>query len=266
MVVDHFTRFAQAYACNQFKFCFPSKLHHDQGREFENMLFSKLEEYSGIQSSHTTPYHAAGNSQAEKFNRTLLSMLRNLTDEAKADWKSSLAKVVHVYNCTCSEAKGYAPYYLLYGRNPRLPVDIMFSLTPSDQSASQSGYASKWRSRMQEAYRIASKTAQSHQSRAKKCYDKKTHGVELQSGGRVLVTNVRDKRGPGKLRSYWEEEICIVVKRKHKDSPVYVVRPEKGVGRTRVLHRNLLLPCDFLPIEEDKLEKRKTKSNTVKRK
>lgn len=282
VVVDHFTCFAQAYACTNksaktaakkifgdfvLKFGFPSKLHHDQGREFENKLFSKREKYSCVQGSHTTPYHAPGNGQAERFNRTLLSMLRNLTDEAKADWKNSLAKVVHTYNCTRSEATGYAPYYLLYGRNPRLPADIMFSLTPSDQSASHSDYASKWRSRMQEAYRIASKTAQSHQSRAKKCYDKKTHGVELQPGGRVLVRNVRDKGGPGKLRSYWVEEIYIVVERKHKDSPVYVVRPEKGVGRTRVLHRNLLLPCDFLPMEEDKFEKRKakTKSNTVKR-
>lgn len=81
-------------------------------------------------------------------------MLRNLTDEAKADWKSSLAKVVHAYNCTRSEATIYAPYYLWYGINPRLPVDIMFSLTPSDQSASHSDYASKWRSRIQEAYRM----------------------------------------------------------------------------------------------------------------
>lgn len=284
VVVDHFTRFAQAYACTNksaktaaekifgdfvLKFGFPVKLHHDQGKEFENKLFSKLEEYCGIQGSRTTPYHAAGNGQAERFNRTLLSMLRNLTEEAKSDWKSSLAKVVHAYNCTRSEATGYAPYYLLYGRNPRLPVDIMFGLTPSDQSTSHSEYASKWRKRMQEAYRLASKTAEKEQTRAKKHYDRKTYGVELQPGCRVLVRNFRDRGGPGKLRSYWEEQVYVVTERKHKDSPVYAVQPEKGPGKTRVLHRNLLLPCDFLPVEEEdeqrKKGKKRNKLNTEKR-
>ena len=31
--------------------------------------------------------------------------------------------------------------------------------------------------------------------------------------------------------------------------PVYEVRPENGGGRSRVLHRNLLLPCSYLPVE-----------------
>lgn len=55
----------------------------------------------------------------------LLSILRNLTDEAKADWKSFLTKVVHAYNCSCSEATELLIYYLLYDRNPRLQTNIM---------------------------------------------------------------------------------------------------------------------------------------------
>lgn len=71
VVMDNFTCFAQANACRNktakaaaekvfgdfvLKFGFPTKLHHDQGREFDLKLFSKLQEYSGVQGSHTTPY------------------------------------------------------------------------------------------------------------------------------------------------------------------------------------------------------------------
>uniref|UniRef100_A0A8C2HM53 Gypsy retrotransposon integrase-like protein 1 n=1 Tax=Cyprinus carpio TaxID=7962 RepID=A0A8C2HM53_CYPCA len=219
VVMDHFTRFAQAYACRNksaktaaekvfgdfvLKFGFPTKLHHDQGREFDNKLFSKLQEYSGVQGSHTTPYHPQGNGQVERFNRTLLAMLRTLPETAKADWKTSLAKVVNAYNCTKSEATGFAPYYLLFGRTPRLPIDIMFGVPAKNQSSSYHDYAEDWRKRMTEAYKLASRVSHKEKERGKALYDKKIHGAELILGNRVLVRNFKEKGGPGKLRSFWE--------------------------------------------------------------
>ena len=70
----------------------------------------------------------------------------------------------------------------------------------------------------------------------------------LCEGDRVLVRNMTERGGPGKLRSYWEQEIYVVTQ-KRKDMPVYEVKPETGNGRSRVLHRNLLLPCSYLPVE-----------------
>lgn len=54
----------------------------------------------------------------------------------------------------------------------------------------------------------------------------------------------------GKLRSHWEETLHKVVRRVNKDTPVYELVPEQGRGRDcRILHRNILLLCDYLPLE-----------------
>ena len=40
-----------------------------------------------------------------------------------------------------------------------------------------------------------------------------------------------------------------MISRKGEDSPVYEIKPETGPGRARILHRNLLLPCNHLPVD-----------------
>ena len=70
------------------------------GENFESKVIKELCVLGGIDKSRTTPYHSMGNGQCECFNRTLLEMLGTLEPNQERDWRSYVALLVHVYNCT----------------------------------------------------------------------------------------------------------------------------------------------------------------------
>ena len=99
---------------------------------------------------------------------------------------------------------------------------------------------------MKEADAKAMENSRKSAEIGKKHYDKKIRCTELKPGDRVLVRNLSERGGPGKLRSHWEDQIHVVVERKG-EMPVFVVKPEGLATNKKItLHRNLLLPYDFL--------------------
>ncbi|KAJ7998720.1 hypothetical protein DPEC_G00207810 [Dallia pectoralis] len=278
VITDHFTKYAVAIPTSNQKaqtvakclwdnfivhYGIPEKLHSDQGRDFESRLIKQLCEVAGIQKIRTTPYHPRGN-PVERFNRTLLGMLGTLENQDKSHWKDFVKPLVHTYNCTRSDVTGFTPYELMFGRQPRLPVDLAFGLPVKEgQQKSHSQYVKHLKSRLEESYKIATRSAAKVAEKNKTRFDKRVTSSALDIGDRVLVRNVRI-RGKHKLADKWESTVHLVVK-KAGDLPVYTVKPETGEGPWRTLHRDLLLPCGFLQVTPEvqpkPLERRKTRQN-----
>ena len=102
---------------------------------------------------HTTPYHPQGNGQCERFNSTLCNMLGTLSEE-KSDWKSYLGCMTHAYNFTKHASTTYSPYFLMFGRHPRLSVNVEFGLPKHNcgDNSSKSRYVQMLRQRLNYAF------------------------------------------------------------------------------------------------------------------
>ena len=259
VITDHFTKYAVAIPTPNQKaktvakclwenffvhYGIPQKLHSDQGPDFESRTIKELCALAGIQKIRTTPYHPRGN-PVERFNRTLLDMLGTLAEKEKSHWKDFVKPLVHAYNCTRNDTTGFSPYELMFGRQPRLPVDLVFGLPMSQPNQNHSEYVQKLRSHLEKSYQLASENTEKSMQKNKTRFDRNITASVLEVGDRVLVRNVR-LRGKHKIADKWEPNIYVLVK-KATNLPVYTVRPEHADKPIRTLHRDLLLPCGYLP-------------------
>lgn len=260
VVTDHFTRYAQAFVTKDQRattvakvlvekffvhYGLPSRIHSDQGRDFESRLIKELLGMLGIKKSRTSPYHPQGDPQPERFNRTLLSMLGTLQPSQKQKWSQYVSALVHAYNCTRNDATGYSPYYLMFGREARLPIDLCFGTSPDgDNHGEYLQYVAKLKSDLKRAYELAVTVANKSHDKNKRYYDKRVRDQVLETGDRVLIRAL-GLPGKHKLGDKWHSNPYVIVE-KLPDLPVYRVKPEKGRAIVKTLHRDHLLPIGYL--------------------
>ena len=167
-------------------------------------LVADLCDLMGMRKIWTSPYHPQTNSQCERFNSTLINMLGTLPKEKKSEWKNHIGKLVHAYNCTWNSTTGFSPYFLMFGRQPHLPVDVVLGLvlhTITEPNTSKFVQKirehTRWAQRKAEAFQA--KEAQRH----KHNYDKRGRAAALEVGDTVLV-HVTAFKGCHKIQDRWE--------------------------------------------------------------
>ena len=89
----------------------PEILHSDQGRNFESAILTQTLQVFGVTKSRTTAYHPQGDGLVERFNRSLLQLLRAYVDN-QDDWEWYLPLVLYAYTELLSTPpQGLPPFY-----------------------------------------------------------------------------------------------------------------------------------------------------------
>jgi hypothetical protein len=108
-------------------------------------------------------------------------------------------------------------------------------------------YVSGLQNRLKFAYSVALREAKKQGKKHKRYYDLRVREAELKPGDRVLVRNV-GVRGKSKLADRCEKDVYTILSQPTSGIPIYEVRKENSKERSRVLHRNLLLPFMDMPL------------------
>lgn len=107
------------------RFGVPRRILSDRGAQFTSSLMSNLYELLGIKGGLTAAEAPWTNSPAERPHRVLIEALRIYARDNHGKWKRCLPYLGFAIRSAVSATHGYTPYQLMFGRNARLPMDLL---------------------------------------------------------------------------------------------------------------------------------------------
>ena len=94
----------------------------DRGTAFLSKIMIDVYKLLGIKKANTTAYHPQTDGLVERFHRTLTDVLAKRVQHSGKDWDEQLPYVLFAYRSSVQMSTQESPFYLLYGRDPRLPA------------------------------------------------------------------------------------------------------------------------------------------------
>ena len=164
----------------------PFELHSDQGRNFESNVVKEICRLLEISKTRTTPYRPQANGQVERFNRTIMQILRCFMQEYHGDWDVYLPLVAGAIRSSVNRSTGFTPNYLMLGREVMRPLDLMLPKMIGDVCSREANFVTKYQTAFQRAHEIARQNLKAAQFRQKRDYDVKLKQTSYEVGDIVL--------------------------------------------------------------------------------
>lgn len=185
----------------------PSLVVSDQGRQLTSTVFADLAKLYRFKHRFTTAYHPSANGAVERDNQTVARMLSAYTNEQGTNWPDFLQHVAFSFNTSVQASTRQSPYYLLYFREPRLPLDLALDTPSPAITGNLSLYLQTQTSGIRATWEIVRKTMEQVQERQKAFADEFLRAREHQFEVQDLVLRKRDyfrRDEPAKFAPRWE--------------------------------------------------------------
>ena len=164
----------------------PRTLLSDRGKNFLSNLVLEVCKLYSIKKLNTTAYHPQTDGLVERLNSTLCQTLSMYVSQNQKDWDLFIPAALLAFRTSPSESTGETPFYLLYGREPRLPMDVSL-LPPADPASSIIEHRRRIVKQIEQAQTMARENIQRAQQKMKTYYDRTARDPDFQEGMKVWV-------------------------------------------------------------------------------
>ncbi|XP_078240664.1 uncharacterized protein LOC144586383 [Pogona vitticeps] len=202
-IVDHATRYPEAIPLTNIetntvadalvgymsRMGFASEIITDLGASFTSKLMKRLWQICGIKHKETTAYHPESNGLTEKFNGTLMRMIRAYLAENPNNWDQKLQSLLFAYRSVPQASTGFSPFELLFGRRVKGPLDLIkqnWEQITQDDPQDVVTYIDTLRNDLKRNLELAAETLQAQKVRKKTWDDQEGRERHFNPGEGVL--------------------------------------------------------------------------------
>ena len=190
----------------------PQTLLSDRGQNFLSKIVLEVCRIMRTHKLNTSSYHPQCNAIQERFNAVILDTISHYANEFQTDWDEYISAIQFAYRTTPAEnSVGFSPFFLLYGREARLPIDVTL--------LSQSKYPDKTLrehihglvSQLEVFRNVSKRHAEQNQKKMKERFDDRAQEVQFQVGDCVWIFIPALQQGLSKkLAKFWAGPYLLV--------------------------------------------------------
>ena len=212
------------------RFGLPSRLHSDRGTPYVSDLLHDVAQTLGIQLT-TTPSYSPKSNVTERAHRDIGNCIKAVVGEDVSRWEEALPQVLHALRTARCRTTGFAPFQLLFGADPSLPLEHVFGHPDPSPSAYRSyhDYVDALRCRIERAHAWARENISATVARRRRDYYKDK--VLWEPGTKVWLFTPRLRPGQSKkFATYWTGPWTVV---ERVNNVMYRIRPDPSWMRKK---------------------------------
>ncbi|OBZ81591.1 Transposon Tf2-6 polyprotein, partial [Choanephora cucurbitarum] len=174
------------------RFGCPTEIITDRGANFTSGLVKAYVKRLSVNHELTSAFHPRTNGKVERYNGVLKQMLRKYVNGAIHRWDDFVNAALWTSRIRVHSTTGFSPFYLTYGREPKLPGDIQqpcISLDVLNDARTKADINLRELQLLGQHRAAADFRLRAMGEREKQIWDAKIKKVKFEAGDMVMLTH-----------------------------------------------------------------------------